>query len=68
MNYEKYGQDAPPRIRLDKAKADVPVVVFYGCLDSLTEKSDLAWLFDQLGDSVVYKEELEAGHITFLIG
>ena len=46
----------------------MPIVFFHGNLDSLTYKSDVDWLLNQLGESVVYEEQLKAGHITFLIG
>ena len=58
----------PPALRLDQAGTDVPVALFYGSLDALTEPSDIDWLHDQLALSVIHIEKLEAGHATFLLG
>ena len=46
----------------------MPVALFWGSYDALTEPDDIDWLHNQLALSVIHVEKLEAGHATFLIG
>ena len=67
-NIEAYGSEKPPLLGLADAGTAVPVVAFHGNYDALTEDADIQWLFQELGDSLVYEQQLYAGHITFLVG
>ena len=46
----------------------VPVAIFTGLEDPLADVTDARWTRDTIGDNVVHYEEIEAGHLTFLIG
>ena len=46
----------------------VPVAIFTGIEDPLADITDAEWTRDQIGDNVVYYEEMQAGHLTFMIG
>ena len=47
---------------------DVPVAMFTGSEDPLADITDSRWTRDQIGDNIVHYEEVEAGHLTFLVG
>ena len=67
-NLEAYGSENAPLLNLADAGTDVPVVAFHGNYDALTEEADIQWLFGELGDSLVYEQQIYAGHIGFLVG
>ena len=46
----------------------VPVAMFTGLHDILADLTDSRWTRDQIGDNVVHYEEIEAGHLTFMVG
>ena len=54
LNEYHYGQNEPPLIDLNSTGNDVPVAIFWGKQDTLTEKVDIEWLIDELGESVIY--------------
>ena len=46
----------------------VPVAMFAGIEDILADTTDAEWTRDQIGDNIVYYEEIHAGHLTFMVG
>merc|ERR1712216_298358 len=46
----------------------VPVAMFTGKEDILADLTDAQWTRDQIGDNIVHYEEIEAGHLTFMVG
>ena len=46
----------------------VPVAMFTGKDDLMADLTDSRWTRDMLSDSIVHYEEIEAGHLTFLVG
>ncbi len=46
----------------------VPVAMFTGKEDILADLTDARWTRDRIGDNIVHYEEIEAGHLTFLVG
>ena len=42
--------------------------MFTGSEDPLADVTDSRWTRDQIGDNIVHYEEVEAGHLTFLVG
>ena len=54
-------------IPLDKVSG-VPIAIFTGKYDILADLTDARWTRDQLKENVVQYEEIEAGHLTFLVG
>ena len=46
----------------------VPVAMFTGTEDILADLTDSRWTRDRIGDNIVHYEEIEAGHLTFLVG
>jgi len=70
LNRQKYGQDTPPVVFLNKI-TDVPVAMFVGTEDDLGDPTDTRWARDTIasgGQAVVHYEEMAAGHASFLIG
>jgi len=70
INNQKYGQDTPPIVFLNKI-TDVPIAMFVGKEDDLGDVTDTRWARDAIksgGDAMVYYEEMSAGHASFLIG
>ena len=47
---------------------EVPVAIFTGLYDPLADLTDERWTRDTIGKKVVHYEEINAGHLTFLIG
>ena len=67
----RYGEPVPPALSLDSLKTlDVPVSLFVGTHDILATIKDVHDLRDEvLGPDTVYQyEEVNAGHISFLVG
>ena len=48
--------------------SEVPVAIFTGKDDIMADVTDARWTRDLIGNSVVHYEEVEAGHLTFLVG
>ena len=46
----------------------VPIAMFTGLDDILADLTDSRWTRDTIGDNIVYYEEINAGHMTFLVG
>jgi len=46
----------------------VPIAMFTGNVDPLADLTDARWTRDTIGDSIVHYEEVDAGHLTFMIG
>jgi hypothetical protein len=58
----------PPKYPLENIR-DVPIALFAGTLDQVANPTDVVWLAEQLGKSVVFfKEYYYLGHFTFAIG
>ena len=70
MNISKYGKEAPPELKLENLQTlGVPVSIFAGTNDILATVEDIRQIIDLLGpNTLYYYEELEADHISFLIG
>jgi lysosomal acid lipase/cholesteryl ester hydrolase len=66
-NAELYGNETAPLINLSAIKG-VPISLFVGTTDLLSDVRDTAWLKEQLGDNVVDYTVTEYGHITYFIG
>jgi pimeloyl-ACP methyl ester carboxylesterase len=48
---------------------DIPICLIAGVEDKLASIIDVRWLRDELGENVIYYQEMEnVGHITFLMG
>ena len=47
---------------------EVPVAMFTGNEDILADLTDSRWTRDRIGDNIVHYEEINAGHLTFLVG
>ena len=54
-------------VRLENIK-NVPVAMFVGESDLLADPKDSSWTRDQIGDAVVYYEQMPGGHLSFLVG
>ena len=63
-NMIAYGTPDPPEYNLTNING-IPVAIFYGTSDEISEPSDVQWLIDQLGDNVVYTQSYEYGHISY---
>lgn len=46
----------------------VPVAVFVGKYDIVATPTDGQWTVDQIGDAVVHYQEINGGHLTFVVG
>ena len=46
----------------------VPVAMFTGTEDILADLTDSRWTRDTIGDNIVHYEEVDAGHLTFMVG
>ena len=46
----------------------VPIAMFTGTDDILADLTDSRWTRDRIGDNLAYYEEVEAGHLTFMVG
>ena len=69
-NQEKYNQKTPPKIDLTKITS-TPVAMFVGNVDDLGNPVDGQWARDQInqkGNALVHYEEMDAGHLTFIVG
>jgi len=42
--------------------------MFTGNVDILADLTDSRWTRDQIGDNIVHYEEIDAGHLTFMVG
>ena len=65
LNQQHYGQSTPPNVDLGKIK--VPVAMFVGTHDELGDPKDNQWAKSRI-KTVKYYHEMNAGHLTFLIG
>ena len=45
----------------------VPVAMFVGKYDTLADKKDAEWTRDQIGDQVIHYQEIDGGHMTFIV-
>lgn len=66
-NEAEYGTKTPPLINLD-AVSGVPIALFVGTGDLLSDVKDNEWLKEQLGSNVAGYYTYDYGHITFFIG
>jgi len=46
----------------------VPVAIICGSEDKLADCTDAEWIRDEIGRNVVHYSEIEAGHLSFLVG
>ena len=46
----------------------VPIAMFTGTDDILADLTDSRWTRDRIGDNLAHYEEIEAGHLTFMVG
>ena len=65
-NSEIYGQKTPPLVPIQNY--NVPTALFSGSLDNLADPVDVAWITEQISDSVVFAKEYLMDHFTFVIG
>jgi len=42
--------------------------MFVGNVDTLADKTDAEWTRNQIGSPVVHYQEINGGHLTFIIG
>ena len=49
-------------------KIDVPVAMLVGKQDDMTGLEDPRWAKNHIGDNMVYYEEIEANHFSFMLG
>ena len=63
-NMDMYGTPNPPEYNLTRITG-IPIGIFYGQTDEISDPRDVQWLIDQLGDNVVYTKSYEFGHISF---
>ena len=70
MNISKYGEATPPGLNLETLKTlGVPVSIFAGNNDILATVEDIRSTKELFGpNTLYYYEELEADHLSFLIG
>lgn len=66
-NKEKYGQEKAPVIDVSQIR-DVPVAMFVGKYDGLSNIKDNRWLKSQINASLVSYTELDYSHASFVIG
>ena len=65
---KEYNQTTPPAYPL-KNVYGVPIAIIGGLKDTLATPPDTDWLYEQLGDNVVYYKQLEGiTHLTFMLG
>lgn len=62
-NKKMYGSLEPPIIPLGDLR--VPVAMVQGSSDKLADELDVQWLYDQITDQVVYRQEYNLGHLSF---
>ena len=72
LNTERYGQAKPPLIPLERVPADVPIAMFAGSEDQVVPiegNRELREIFRTAAhDPVVEYQEVEADHMTFVLG
>jgi len=61
-----YGQGKPPAYPLENI-VDFPVALFGGSLDVLGHPTDVDWLNQKLGETVVFYKTYYLGHMSFAI-
>ena len=67
-NTEKYGQTEPPLIDLTKINdSQIPVAIFTALHDTIQVVGDSRTVRDIILPSVVHYEEINGGHLSFLI-
>lgn len=42
--------------------------MFVGSIDTLADKTDAEWARDEIGSPVVHYQEIDGGHLTFIVG
>ncbi|CDW76275.1 ab-hydrolase associated lipase region family protein [Stylonychia lemnae] len=67
QNFLKYGQEKPPIIDISKI-SKVPIAMFSGTKDILSDIKSTRWAASQLTKSLVFNREYELGHSSFLVG
>lgn len=45
----------------------IPIAMFEGKADKLADPIDAKWTADTIGKSIVHYQEIEGGHLTFMI-
>ena len=66
-NQARYNSTTPPE--MDPASIrNVPIAIFNGRFDLLSDIQDVNWLAQQLSNVLVAHNEYDYGHLTFLIG
>ena len=64
---QKYGQVSPPKV--DFSKITVPTAMFVGLKDELGDPKDAEKTRSLMNPkSLIYYQELNAGHETFIVG
>ena len=48
--------------------SSVPIAMFVGNVDKLADPTDAMWAYQTIGSPVVHYEEIDGGHLTFVIG
>lgn len=48
--------------------SQVPIAMFVGNVDTLADNTDAEWTRNQIGSPVVHYQEINGGHLTFIIG
>ena len=66
MNMELYGLEEPPEYDL-KSISDFPIALFSGKGDKLASPKDVNWLKEQLGNNVIFHDEYNLGHSSFVM-
>ena len=65
--YGKYLETEKPLIPLNNIR-DVPVAMFVGESDLLANPKDAEWTKEQIGEAVIYYQQMAGGHLSFLVG
>ena len=70
---DSYGDLIHPERQTDLIElgniSSVPIAIFAGTHDIIADQTDAHWLRDELQtDTIVHYEDVEAGHLTFLVG
>ena len=69
---DSYGDLIHPKRQTDLIPIediDIPVAIFAGTHDTIADQTDAHWIRDTLKpETLVHYEDIEAGHLTFLVG
>ncbi|CAI2369947.1 unnamed protein product [Moneuplotes crassus] len=65
-NLEIYGDEIPPEYDFSNIYGN-KIIQVYGTADLLATPEDSLWLKEQLGDNLIFSQEYDLGHMSFLL-